>query len=183
MCAGVQATLEQQLEAAQQTPPRVREAEDSLRGEQERIEALLRENIALSQRAQQLQQQAAAVQDPPLPGPPVRPPLPQKGCTVCFPTLQSVVPSWCKRRKLLHGVLTITCRHFSFPLVLMWWLIEMGTTCVMEFAGVACAVSLYCAAADKGCGLSPGFCRASGAGDGCGAGLPGGALAGSEAPL
>ncbi len=84
MCAGVQATLEQQLEATQQTPPRVREAEDSLRAERERIEALLHENAALSQRAQQLQQQAAAVQDPPLPGPPVRPSLPQKPALSAF---------------------------------------------------------------------------------------------------
>lgn len=67
----MQAALEQRLEAAQQTPPRVRDAEASLRAERARIEALLQENAALSQRAQLLQQQAAAVQDPPLPAPPV----------------------------------------------------------------------------------------------------------------
>ncbi len=67
---GVQTALQDRLEAAQQTaqqtPPRVREAEARLQSERARIEALLAENAALSMRAQQLQE-AAALQDFPLP--------------------------------------------------------------------------------------------------------------------
>jgi hypothetical protein len=62
----MQMALQQRLEAAQQTPPRVREAESQLRAEQARIEALLEENAALSMRAQHLQVAAA-----PRPGAPL----------------------------------------------------------------------------------------------------------------
>lgn len=67
--AGVQMALQQRLEAAQQTPPRVREAEMQLRAEQARIEALLEENAALSLRAQHLQAAAS-----PRPGAPLASP-------------------------------------------------------------------------------------------------------------
>jgi predicted nuclease with TOPRIM domain len=55
--------LQQRLEQAQKTPLRVREAEAQLQAEHGRIESLLQENAALSERAQHLQLAVAQLPD------------------------------------------------------------------------------------------------------------------------
>lgn len=55
----MQAALQEQVQRAQQTPPRLREAEAQLQVERERIDRLMLENAALSERAHQLQLAAA----------------------------------------------------------------------------------------------------------------------------